>query len=502
MKRTALLCFIALSWLGMGVEAADYLQILVYGQSLSQGWEAPEAITTTPVEGNYMLGNSPLMRYNSGEAVLSPLVATKWDSGGEQPVAGCVNAFSTLYREQVDAHMKFIGMTGGEGGLTIERLSKECTNSGYYESTFIRILDNTLEALRNSNSTVVCPAIIYMQGESNCNNFSYYRDQGMTPGTHGTTDKEEYKGLLLQLKNNMQADIMSKYGQEEKPLFFIYQTSGKYIQMNEMNIAMAQYEFAGENEDVIMLNPHYAMPDYNGGHLSTNGYRWYGEIMGKILYDVLVEKKPYEPLQPQAFSIEDNAITIDYSVPSPPLVLDTWTTPLVSNYGFCVYKNGMYTNIVNKVEVKDDTKLVLTCSSRLTGKIEIIYAGKSTSGSGNLCDSYHFPSMYSYCDDSSASAKESYTSTDREGNKLYGKNYPLQNWSVGFYHKINIESGGRSLENIIFRKTDPNSLIQVYDVNGRFITESKENAPDLSILPNGFYIVRTEGDCFKIVKAD
>ena len=52
-----------------------------------------------------------------------------------------------------------------------------------------------------------------------------------------------------------------------------------------MPIVMSQIELAEENSDVVLLNPHYAMPDYDGGHLSTNGYRWYGELMSKSLID-------------------------------------------------------------------------------------------------------------------------------------------------------------------------------------------------------------------------
>ena len=34
-----------------------------------------------------------------------------------------------------------------------------------------------------------------------------------------TTDKQEYKRLLIQLKDNMQNDILKQYGQQEKPVF-------------------------------------------------------------------------------------------------------------------------------------------------------------------------------------------------------------------------------------------------------------------------------------------
>lgn len=96
------------------LENTDYVQILIYGQSLGMGWEAPRAITTDPIDGNYMLGDSPLVMYNNQQTVLTPLVATVWKNGGEQPIVSCVNVFSDLYRKNVNANTKFIAMTEGD----------------------------------------------------------------------------------------------------------------------------------------------------------------------------------------------------------------------------------------------------------------------------------------------------------------------------------------------------------------------------------------------------
>lgn len=418
------------------LENTDYIQVILYGQSLSQGWECPRAITTTSVSGNYMVGNNVLMNYNNGAKILNPLIATKWANGGEQPIVSCVNAFSKMYRDSINPDQKFIGMTCGEGGKTIELLSKECTNatysSGYYTSTFLKILDNTLAAV--NGKTVSCPAIIYMQGEDNCNNSAWYTGKGLTTGSNGTIDKNVYKALLLKLKNNMQADIMQKYGQQQKPLFFIYQTSGVYVQERKMPVSMAQLEFAAENDDVVLLNPHYAMPDYAGGHLSTNGYRWYGELTSKTLYDVLVRKHSFKPVQPEKITINDRTITINYHVPVRPLVFDTKLTPQISNYGFNVYKDNNTVGL-SRVQIVDDTTVVLTSYITLTGKIEVCYASNPLVASGNLRDSdTRTKSMYTYFDDSADSKKESYIPLDENGIRLYGKNYPLYNWSVGFYY--------------------------------------------------------------------
>lgn len=419
---------------------ADYNQIILYGQSLSMGWECPEVITTTPIDGNYMVGNNPLINHgNNHDKTLHPLIAVKWSSGGEQPIVGCVNSFSKLYRRFVNKSQMFIGSSAGEGGQSIERLSKECTNTSgsvvdnnYYHTEFLRLLDQTKAAVDAESKTVNCSAILYMQGEHNYTGSGL----GMTPGTEATKDKDEYKALLMTLKNNMQADIMAKYGQTQKPLFFIYETAGGYINNKEMTINMAQIEFAQENDDVFLLHPTYLTPDYGGGHLSTNGYRWYGELMAKSLYDILVRGEYYNPVFPMNYTINKNQLIIDFYVPVPPLVLDTWTKETITNMGFRVYNNSTEVSITD-VAVKG-TSVVLACASALSGTVEVTYAGQGRSGSGNLRDSDTYHSYYSYFDDreTAPSKRENYTPKDQEGAYIYGKPYPMYNWCANFYHKV------------------------------------------------------------------
>ncbi len=491
-----LLSFASTGWAKAGengiatMPKADYLQIILYGQSLGQGWEAARAITTTPVAGNYMLGDCVLMKYNNDKKELNPLIATTWPNGGEQPLVSCVNVFSEMYRNKIDENQKFIAMTAGEGGQTIEQLSKDCTNpaANLYQTTFLRILDNTLQALVSSQSTVACPAILFMQGEWNCAEPSWYEGRGLTPGTNATTKKAEYKTLLLKLKNDMQADIMQKYGQDEKPVFFIYQTSGMYIKNKEMDVPMAQVEFAEENDDVVLLNPHYGLPDYGGGHLSTNGYRWFGELAALSLANTFIEKNDTKPVCPEQYEIKGSTLTISYQVPYPPLVFDTYTTIKMPNYGFTVYTNKSL-NTIENIQVVDGTKVEITCRNPLAGNVEIVYAGQRTVGTGNLRDSNPASSYYSYYNDSGDSRKESYTPKDEDGLLLYGQPYPLQNWAIAFYKKIEVLNSGIDLAetnnmqpypnpaqtwvNLPYYNCNDRSSLSVYNTAGVLIFETK-----------------------------
>ena len=73
-----------------------------------------------------------------------------------------------------------------------------------------------------------------------------------------------------------------------------------------MEIGMAQLETANENEDMICAGPVYPMTD-RGGHLDANGYRWYGEMLGKAYYRTKVLGQRFVPLQPIEISRTDNA---------------------------------------------------------------------------------------------------------------------------------------------------------------------------------------------------
>lgn len=419
------------------IGSTDYSHIILYGQSLSMGWECPEVITTEPVENCYMIGSSPMINHGNDQSLsLNPLKAVKWASGGEQPVVALTNSFATLYNDNHSVPQKFIGTNCGEGGRSIERLMKQCTNgTNYYTTEFLDTINSAKSAVDTIDKTISCPAIFFMQGEYNYVNLT---GAGLEPDTDATSDKDQYKQYLMQLKNDMQTDIMEKYGQSKKPLFFIYQVAGTYINRKDMSITMAQIEFAEENDDVFLMNSTYGMPDYNGGHLSTNGYRWYGEMMAKSMYQVFENRKQWNGLELANIQIDGKKVLCDFRVPVLPLVFDTWTKEERTSNGFRVFKDNSEITIED-ISIEEN-RVIITTNIELTGTIEVTYAGQGPLGSGNLRDSDTFNSMYTYYDDreSAPDKRENYTPKDKDGNYIYGKKYPMYNWANHFYKKITV----------------------------------------------------------------
>ena len=169
--------------------------------------------------------------------------------------------------------------------MSIEQLSKESETTVLYQD-FLSALNTAMRNMRKENSTVECPAIFWMQGEFN---YDPNPDKGLYPGVPNTTSKNGYKELLIKLKNNMQDDVVRKYGQSYRPVLITYQTGAQYVR-DSLSISMAQVEAANEYDDIYCAGPVYQMPD-RGGHLDPNGYRWYGEMLGKVYQQVVVEKK-------------------------------------------------------------------------------------------------------------------------------------------------------------------------------------------------------------------
>lgn len=425
--------------------STDYIDIVSYGQSLSVGAKGHLDLTTVAYPDTFMLGNNPfaLAEYGqNGSEVLTPLTSVSYSWFAEPPVIAALGSFKKMFDRyhRSGYQKKFIGVAAGKGGQSIESLSKECTDTlsgttedNYYNLGFTRHLNQAKNTIAALGKTISCPAIFFMQGESNYSGTG----QGLTSGTDRTLDKDVYKDLLLQLKNNMQADVVAKYNQTKKPLFFIYQTGASWIKNKPQLITQAQIEFAAENEDVVLMNPIYQNPKVADNHLTANGSRMYGESIAKTLFNVFVQNKVNTSVEAKKITISGNVIEIDYSVPVAPLVFDTNTLPKVTDFGFLVYNNNAAVSI-SDIQIKGGTRVVITCATSLTGEVEVTYAGHERGGSGNLRDSDEWKGRTVYEDDSASPDQPTYIAKDEDGVSLLGQKYPVYNFANHLFHRVNI----------------------------------------------------------------
>jgi len=434
----------------------SYKHFLIYGQSMSTGQQSYPAISTENIAGNYMIGDQIWINYgcDASNAAFNPLVgkianifepketimSRNSATFAECPLLGTVNHIQKMIPGQ-----KIVATSCGTSGTSIEELSKESQTTTNY-SEYLKALEYAAEIAKNTDSNIYCPAIILMQGEWNY----LGKGSGLLDSTKSTTNKKEYKALMCTLKDNMQADVTSNYGQPANPLLLTYQCGGYYIRGKEQTIGMAQLEASNEEADIICAGPIYPMTD-RIGHLDTNGYRWYGEMLGKVFYLNSALSQDFKPLQPKTITrTEDSCkIIIQFLVPKMPLTLDSLILPKLKDYGFEIYKNDLL-QVITKVSIVDDC-IILTCSESLNGKIEVTYAGQATGGNGNLRDSDPYQSVYNYIDldkknsDSSyvyprdsteTTLRPSYEPKDSTGQVIYDQPYPLYNFCTSFYYKL------------------------------------------------------------------
>ena len=423
------------------INPEKYTFITFYGQSLSNGSES--VYHTDPVVRDcYMLGNI------SGTS--STLVPLQLNSGVQDPSVSCVNSLATLAQKYYNSGSKFIAGSFGVGSRSIAQLSKasriqeyaqdysySIKDSGAYESRFLAGLNNAVTAV--GVNRLECPVIVYLQGEKD-----YVPDQQQDPTAPITVDaayacngdKAMYKSRMRDLKNDMQTDIITKFRQTYKPMFCIYQVTGPFIKNDQMTINMAQIEFAEENDDVFLMQAPYFTPNYTSGHLSTNGYRWYGEVLAKALYNIIYQNSYWKPILPYQFKVEGTKIIISLENYVGKLYFDTSLETQQTNYGFAVFLNGTYSaSNISSIEI-DDNHIIITCNQTLAGKtVEVVYGGNKTSGSGNLRDSDVYQAMYTYLDDSSDKGTAG-TSTIYYRPSIIGQKYPMYNWLASFYKLV------------------------------------------------------------------
>lgn len=437
----------------------DFWHLIMYGQSLAEGYQSYPSISSTAIPNNYMIGNNvAINNSNQNFNQLAPLFASPTPSDIERNFqkswldpARCENAVigaANHIQLKLTETKSIIASSCATGGKTIEELSKHSQRSPYYyHRDFLKTIESAADIAGKNNYNITCPALFWMQGEQNY----LSRQRGLITATDNTTDKAAYKDLMLTLKNDMQKDVMTAYQQTRKPLFITYQVGGKYIVGFEQNIGMAQLEAANVEKDIVCAGPVYVMSDRNAGHLDANGYRWFGEMLGKVFYKTCIQGENFTPLQPAKISkLDEKTLRIDYLVPVKPLVIDTLLVNKELNLGFVV-KNNTIEQEIESIHLEENGETVtIKCKDDLTGDIEIAYAGANVLGHGNLRDSDPYQAFFNYVDLDGKDDKGNYIFEHDAANTslhpryeprdsngvIYNKPYPLYNFSLHFYYKL------------------------------------------------------------------
>lgn len=420
-----------------------------YGQSLEIGAEAFPTLTTKQY-GNLMLGNS--VRPTSANATtysvngteqFNPLVSTAQHQTngtlysysqqvnnfpnndansprGVTPVEGAVSFLKHLWMVSEgllsDSDRVFLPTANGRGSSGLPLLSK-----GSSPEYYAKVPDGA-QKVKNladaASKTVGCAALVWIQGE---NNYS------------SSTPKDTYKTLLKQLRVDLTQDICRTImNQQFDPGFYTYQTSGSYTK-DTLNLAIgnAQLELAKEEPNWFLCAPAYPVTNKVSGHLNSNGSRWLGMQIGKVMHWTMILGRGWLPVHPIRATFSGQEVLIDFHVPVPPLVFarpyvdDTATDFL--NKGFAVFDDSGQIAL-SSVDIVADAVVRLSLGRVPGANPHIRYAGLAVFG-GNGC----------LRDSDPTTASELYENIPAEGvysevnpPELIGKPYPLQNWSAAY----------------------------------------------------------------------
>lgn len=406
--------------------------VIVGGQSFSLGAQAGTIVTREPSpRGNLMLGGSPRGKHGElvdtnytfdpfGGNVYQPLqecgqtkdgvivnLTSQAGYYGETISSGLVESLKDYWNREKgvvnDTDVTFAISCCGTGGATHDQLKK---STGTYYNRFLTCLDGHIEAAALAGFTdVQVVGIVYLHGESMA----------------GAT-KTSYKANLAEMRNDMIADIKSKFGQSDDPAFFIHQIGGDYPASvsTQMGTSQAQLEFASETPGVFICDNEFGYPT-PGAHLYPNGYRWMGCRFAKRMYPVLRDK------QTVPFKIIDavysaGAVYVAFSSPTALKTRTVYKGVTAINdptMGFTV-RNSNGAVAISNAEIISESVVKLTLAQAQSTPLTLWLGSSYNNAVHNLCDSTAEKSIFNYVYDGTMQQSSAENIAE-----YVGKSYPL-----------------------------------------------------------------------------
>lgn len=398
----------------------EYNHFLMYGQSLSTGYEGWPALTVVDTRlGNVMLGDAPRPRasanaeyvpiggnrfmplqsvvttYGENRTVMSEIEVSNLPRGapqeGESPIVSCVNFIRTQYLalrgKHTDPEHTFIASCTGVAGRSIEALSK-----GASPNIFIRFVEamEKAKALADAAGKTYCvPAIFFAQGEWNYN-------------SNGTNDYQTYLNLLDKLRKDMIAEVYRVCGAQQTadPAFILYQTGAGYTSSTDLiNVGRAQEDWAKATPGVFLSSPVYQFTD-KGGHLDPNGYRAFGQKMGECYVVSCLHREGWLQTQNYAYYRKGKVIYGAFLSQAELMFDKPYVFGTATDYpqkGFIVKdEGGTVVNIV-KVELFHGSVVRIELDQDPGRAVDVIYGDKTRhQGNGSLVDKGRTPAIYKY----------------------------------------------------------------------------------------------------------
>lgn len=379
-----------------GATANSLVFVPMYGQSLALGNDPDGAsvITTSPVSGHYMFNGGVRAHYDTS-AIAN--VNTYVDGAQMATLSALqeqVNPDTSVYGETFAAGMA-LNMTSNGIFVSMARAAYNILDLTPLNSTvtgFIHFSNLAGAAQRardicdGEGTTMTVGPVLFKHGEAD--------------GAAGTT-KANYKTRLLALQQETEdmLDVANKASVGTLPFICDQQALGQ-TGLTYGEIAVAVVELHRSNPTrIVCAGPTYHL-EYtavNDVHMTSNGYRNYGEKLGQVYQAVL--DGGWNPCHITGVSRSGTTITVSVHVPTAPLVKDTTLVASVTNDGF-TYSGANITGVsITDVGTSGGTATIeITIDAAAGGTLSYAYQnnavnqriGPTAGPRGNIRDSDPF----------------------------------------------------------------------------------------------------------------
>ncbi len=271
---------------------------------------------------------------------------------------------------------------GGHGMNTIKQLMKPAEPY----NKFIKEIQTAHDKAVERGWEFFVPAVCWMQGESDIVEYPDY----------------DYKEYFHRMYNDLNTDIKNVTHQKDDICIICYQTSTitkglRYKPNNfdatEPRTPTAQMELIRDDTLVWASGPTYPYDFVNESlHIDATGQISIGVLAAHSVLGILRGGKRFTGLMPISIKVQGNDICIKFSVPCPPLCIDTINVKKVGNYGFNVIRKDD-TDIISNVCIEQNTAVIKCIESPKGCKLrygingQFLKGGRNLGSRGNLRDS-------------------------------------------------------------------------------------------------------------------
>ena len=382
--------------------------IPVYGQSLALGVEA-DRITDFDSLANYADGRivTENMDHHFGYFDLNTFkqFAKKLLRHQNRSLELTVYSMAEWLADHTGKDTIICVFPGGQDGTIIANLGK---GSAPYLK-FLNDIETAYESAQKKGWSFEMPALCWMQGETDINSY---------PGTN-------YRELFLKFSKDINNDVKRITGQKKDVEIICYQanalTRAPYFNAlsyncSETEVPQAQMELIRDHPSFHASGPTYPYDCVNEIiHIDGVSQKKHGILAALSAMDILKHQKNTRGLLPTKVECHDMEVIIDFSIPCPPLTLDTISVTNPGNYGFCIITPDNR-DIAKSVSIQDNHIRILCdespkgCRVRYAVNGDYMKSGRMHGPRGNLRDSQGDSLILS----------------------IQGKDYPIHNWCYQF----------------------------------------------------------------------